>query len=805
MPDYDKACLPDGMEARLLAKSGDRGGETLARHTWDVLSRLADQYRLRPNLPDQLGEPRMWTRMYWACFLHDFGKAADGFQAMLRREIPKWEQRHEILSLAFVEWLFAPDHEDYRWIVAAVASHHKDFDLIEMKYMDDAGVNNRQTLIDSLDETTLDLLWHWIENCGMTWAQALGMGAVVEPRPLLPFEQARNRYGIKSLQTALKSYRKWVTFLGGEYDLTGEIRAALHVRGLILTADHAASGHSGAFAPLQLTYVNALGGLSENQLLHHQRQSRDLASSSAILIAPTGSGKTEAALLWAASHLEMESPRRVRLFYVLPYQASMNAMKNRLQQKHFKTQPDDYVNLQHGHALQAIYYDLLTREDFTPAQAREKAEMQKNLGKLQYFPVRVFSPYEMLKAAYHLKGYETQLVDYHHALFIFDEIHAYEAERMALIITLMGWLRRHYGAQFLVMSATLPPMVYAVLAGALEVSQPITADAETFGRSKRHRVHILDGDLINEHGKVRIAEAVSAGKRVLVCVNTVKRAQAAAAYFADLDVQTIVAHGRFNAEDRKRKEEQILTGAAVDHGRAREPLLVIATQVVEVSLNIDMDVLFTDPAPLEALIQRFGRVNRGRKYAEGTPDDERLCPVYIFTQPDDVKVYNADLVRSAVAELAVLEGKPIDESQVTAMLERVYAGAPGEQWRKDFENAAHDFEQSILGGIKPFCSADLKDRNKFYELFDGMEVLPFDLLDEFEQRMKTGGYIEAIALFVPITYGQFFGLKQAGVVQEGYEKYDWITLVSVPYDPESGLDLEAIWAEKRQSPTSEDY
>ncbi len=66
---------PDWMD-HLLAKSKQYGGETLAGHTWDVLCRLADLYRLRPHLADGA---RLWHCLYWSAFLHDFGKAAQAF------------------------------------------------------------------------------------------------------------------------------------------------------------------------------------------------------------------------------------------------------------------------------------------------------------------------------------------------------------------------------------------------------------------------------------------------------------------------------------------------------------------------------------------------------------------------------------------------------------------------------------------------------------------------------------------------------------------------------------------------------
>jgi len=80
-------------------------GETLAHHTWTVLTRLSELARLRPDLPEQVSIPHLWHLIFWAGFLHDWGKSARGFQALLRGNIRRWPHRHEVLSLAFVPFL----------------------------------------------------------------------------------------------------------------------------------------------------------------------------------------------------------------------------------------------------------------------------------------------------------------------------------------------------------------------------------------------------------------------------------------------------------------------------------------------------------------------------------------------------------------------------------------------------------------------------------------------------------------------------------------------------------------------------
>ncbi|HMN29281.1 MAG TPA: CRISPR-associated endonuclease Cas3'', partial [Caldilineaceae bacterium] len=133
---------PDWMD-ELWAKSAEKGEgnrpETLAQHTWYVLERLTDFIQLRPELPQQLGAPRLWHILYWAAFLHDFGKAASGFQARLRGG-ERWPHRHEVFSLAFLDWLEGDwSDEERKWLIAAIASHHRDASVIAEKY-DDASI-----------------------------------------------------------------------------------------------------------------------------------------------------------------------------------------------------------------------------------------------------------------------------------------------------------------------------------------------------------------------------------------------------------------------------------------------------------------------------------------------------------------------------------------------------------------------------------------------------------------------------------------------------------------------------------------
>ena len=92
--------------------------------------------------------------------------------------------------------------------------------------------------------------------------------------------------------------------------------------------------------------------------------------------------------------------------------------------------------------------------------------------------------------------------------------------------------------------------------------------------------------------------------KILMVVNTVKRCQDLAKALREFGFDLICYHSKFIFDDRRKKERRI---------DRRPPRLLIATQVVEVSLDIDYDVLLTECAPIDALVQRAGRVNRSRR------------------------------------------------------------------------------------------------------------------------------------------------------------------------------------------------
>lgn len=776
---------PIAASDRLWAKSASAGqarGESLFQHTKNVVHALADLRRLRPNLPDEVGNPHFWHLAFWACVLHDFGKAAEGFQRQVKPGGARWGKRHEVLSLAFLDWLLSDRaHPDRVWLSSAIASHHKDRRDIETRYRLDQDPED-DVLVDMVQELSpaaLDELWEILTVHAPLWRQQYGFDEAGVVEMAFTADRLQHpdiaKHGRDLVAEALRSYYRLAHQLTRDDARSDRTLLAVALRGTIITADHQASAYAfGVHAPPLDGPSELLRRLDRDWEKLHQHQ-RDAAQSSGsrLLTAPTGSGKTEAALLWASNQaLDTPTPR---LFYVLPFQASMNAMHRRLD----VVFPKD-VGLQHGRSLHALYRQLLEAEP-TPQNAERLARREKNLAGLHYHPVRVLSPYQLLKACYRLRGYEAILTDLYGGLFVLDEIHAYEAKRLALLLKMFEHLRRHYGARFFVMTATLPTLVRHVLDEALALGEPITATSDLYEQYCRHTLQLLDGDLF-EDGIAPIMAAVADGRSVLVCCNTVRRAQEVWQRLSAVTTSTTVEllHSGFNARDRLQKENAILRDIAAGSARHKQVVLV-ATQVVEVSLNIDFDALFTDPAPLEALLQRFGRVNR--------LGSRGLAPVYVFTRPDDGQhVYDADLVRATLMVLSTINGSPIDEAQTGAWLDQIYAGEHTQVWQKEFTSTAAEFDTTCLACLHPFQSDDALEE-LFYQAFDAVEVLPVSLEAEF-QALRDERPLEADSLLVNIRSSRYGQLLRKGKVLDRKalaREESWPHVIDVPYSSETGL------------------
>ena len=744
----------------LLAKSDP--SETLLEHTENCLAVYNSLRERMPFLADVAGELDFFQYLFYAVALHDFGKAAIGFQKQLT-DGKRWGYRHEILSAGFVAGLQLSQAAKEA-IGLVILTHHKDINTLKHTYRHyPESVHGFQVWKDQVAE--LEPNWevlmtiqkqvpHWCHNWCHTeeclWT------------PIVSTDQLVNGYRDYLLPYRRAIRKRELTPLHGTYGML--------LRGCMIACDHLASAGKNE---IQTALDNLEAELTQHVKEKSKGKGRQFhgwepfqetsgkTTGQLMLSAPTGSGKTEAALLWSNKN-QCETLGN-RVFYVLPYTASINAMYERLK----KLVSDDKIGMLHGKANYFVYKDLVDKE-YTYQEAAAEAREKQNLTKKICRPYKVLTPFQLLKAFFGIRGFEMQMAEMSQGLFIFDEIHAYDPHTTALILTMIKKLREKYDAKFCIMTATMPKFLKQMINDALGQLTPVEMDAQERDRFTRHRVVLLDSSI---HEAIPlIEERLMQGQQVMVVCNTVNQAQNVFQKLQSVTDNAKLLHSRFILRDRERIEQEL-----------EDADLLVGTQAVEVSLDIDFDCLFTEPAPIDALIQRFGRINR--------KGENGICDVHICEKggENDGFIYSSETVEHTLK--AFTSDEVLHESEIQNLIDEVYCAGYNEKEHEKFNRAKQLFERH-LQGIVPFIE-DSEGRKEFNELFKSIEVVPECYEEDFSEKIEAREYYEARAYITQISHNQFARLHKDGQLYETKRfgrLRQWF--IKVRYDETLGLLLD---------------
>jgi CRISPR-associated endonuclease/helicase Cas3 len=356
----------------------------------------------------------------------------------------------------------------------------------------------------------------------------------------------------------------------------------------------------------------------------------DLAQTEAervVLLAPCGRGKTEGALLWFLRQRTLGNCDR--LILAMPTQVTSNAMRERLAALF----GDACVGLYHGRS--SLEHRELVRlqlakegecDDLDPEIERELVQTENFWSEVFAKPITVTTADHLLFAFVHgFRQSDFALGCLQTAAIVFDEVHCYDRKMLAELRELFKLLRK-MGIPHLVMSGTLPE--FLVREGGLMDYEPIV-DENGLGRHpfilrKRERPLFIKTDdemavskwQPEESVVEEVMEGFQQGLRQFVIVNTVRKAQA---FYRTLrerveELECLwCLHSRFCYAHRREKEQRLMELLRLDF----RPLILVATQVIEVSLDISCDRMFTELAPMDALGQRAGRLHRGAAEPDG--------------------------------------------------------------------------------------------------------------------------------------------------------------------------------------------
>jgi len=358
-----------------------------------------------------------------------------------------------------------------------------------------------------------------------------------------------------------------------------------------------------------------------------------------IAIAPTGSGKTEASLLWALHNIKQMGGGK--LVYLLPTMVTANSIYHRL----VEFFGEGKVGLTHSTA------SLLFAEEEEDRTLVRHALFDRTF----MSPVTVATVDQLLYAGFNTGKWPVIESNAMNAAIIIDEIHAYDPWTLGLIIEAIRHYTK-YGARFLLMSATLPRYILEILTGALPCARVVRD--ETLLQSARNEFLTVESPI--EEAVDDVIDAVDGGAKTMVVANSVGTCQELYEVFSSYNLDPVCYHSKFTLRDRAQKEKAIESGAT---------RLLVATQVVEVSLDIDFDIMFTECAPPDAIVQRAGRVNRRRE------KERTLISLFKHSRVSE-KIYDPDqtgLLEKSFVAFRDAPARPSEEDLIF-LVESVYAG-----------------------------------------------------------------------------------------------------------------------------------
>ncbi|MBN8518401.1 MAG: CRISPR-associated helicase Cas3' [Candidatus Accumulibacter sp.] len=593
------------------------------------------------DLPAQPWLPRLRLTLSLSALLHDLGKANSYFQGMVRGkpDFPPTAQpiRHELLvtllllrnSGGITDWLHRQlveageeRHADelVNTVIAAIAGHHVKMDNNWAKAFSSESRGGGKTSIDLyLSHAELQVLFgaaHAMEN--ENWS-LLTTSSSYPGKSRLPFNIRSSDW-----QDHLASAPDWWRF-------------AAAVKALTVAADVAASALlPEGVSPKTWITVALRQRPNTHQLLQvansrlrgrplrpFQKAIADSPARITLVEAGCGSGKSVAAYYWAANRL---AGRKLFFCYPTTGTASEGFV--------------DYVadsevegELIHSRARVDLERVAMSWEE-SPSVEREDEQLR--IASLNaWHPEVVVCTVDTVLAL--VRNNQRGLYASPAILsagFVFDELHAYDDEMFTAVV---AFIRALSGAPFLLMTASLPAQRKSYLTQQFGDLGTVEPPAELEAIRRYDIQHAISAD-----AALQLAiDKVLAGGRVLWVCNVVARAQAIFERARSAGVTAIAYHSRFKYHDRVQRHREVVDGFATPAGSG---LLAVTTQVAEMSLDLDADLLITELAPVAALIQRLGRLNR--RVSEEYPGSPRQA--WVIT-PEKASPYeSADLARAGL-------------------------------------------------------------------------------------------------------------------------------------------------------------
>lgn len=562
--------------------------KSIIEHTNDLLDVLEILWNL-----GYIKEERIYELIQKACIYHDIGKINKEFQKRVKNKGIKFDENkevaHNVLSLYFIDESKFNNKEDYLIVSNAVVNHHDYCDI-------GLAIREKSDIIENL----LEGLDH------------------KKVKKVIPAK---------------------IASISQDID-------AIKIKGYLHKCDYSASsGYTAEYENnfLEKSLENVLNkwkldnqDASWNELQQYCIENKN---ENIIAIAQTGMGKTEAGLLWISDN---------KGFFILPIRTAINAIYDRTKKyiSSYGGNLEEQLGLLHSSSLEYLLsqseddkYD--DKDEYIDKKEDKEIIEYEKIAKQLSLPINVSTIDQLFDFVYKYPAYELKLTTLSYSKIVIDEIQMYGPDLLAYLVYGLERIVEQ-GGKVAILTATLPPFVKELLSKNIKFK---IKEGGFTDNSKRHNLKILDKRIDSNDicDKYMENEKLNKSNKILVVCNSITQAQNLYEEISDIlgNKNLHILHSKFIKCERLSKESEIIEfGKTYKDNKSNEldkqSGIWISTSIVEASLDIDFDYLFTELQDLNSLFQRLGRCNRkGKK-----DSSENNC--YIYTQIDERSFINGD-------------------------------------------------------------------------------------------------------------------------------------------------------------------
>jgi len=384
-----------------------------------------------------------------------------------------------------------------------------------------------------------------------------------------------------------------------------------------------------------------------------------------ILVAPTGSGKTEFALLWAKEHNR-------KLIYTLPLRVALNDLYGRFKKTEYGYFKDDDVDILHSTSF--IEYLKEVRQGETDINIEKKITSSKLFSN----PVLLTTPDQIFLTSLKYYAFDKLVSIYPICSIVIDEIQTYNPEMAAIIIKTIEIIKELYG-NILIITATFPPYFEKYLnekkgfktIDLKKESNELKKKIKNYNL-KRHKIETMEKNLFEYSSKKegglelkiksdsfkKIENIIkeNTDKKIMVVVNNVKKAidihkeLEKNCNSLEIDKENLyLLHSRLIEKEKRNRIERLK-----EKLENNKRIILVATQIIEASVDVDFDILITEISTIDSQVQRWGRIYRNKE-PEQHYDEEKPANIIIFTGNVEDGKLKIDKGTTAIYDRQVIE------------------------------------------------------------------------------------------------------------------------------------------------------